>query len=178
MRVRLGWLTTLLSSLALTCLPRVDPEVGRYACASHRDCGMGWECRPQVSDGGRCYAQGACLDIEACNGLDDDCNGAVDDGFDFSSDAAHCGGCGRACTEGTRCLEAACREARCDDGVDNDGDGGTDCGDVACLGLPCAADGGRCALGFADGGLVDGGPHGASADAGVDEDVVLGCFGR
>ena len=36
-------------------------------------------------------------DFELCNGEDDDNDGSVDEGYDFSSDPNHCGGCGNAC---------------------------------------------------------------------------------
>jgi hypothetical protein len=35
--------------------------------------------------------------VEQCNGLDDDCDGEVDEGFDFASDTANCGYCGHVC---------------------------------------------------------------------------------
>jgi len=34
---------------------------------------------------------------EMCNGLDDDCNGETDNGFDFCTDLFHCGGCNVGC---------------------------------------------------------------------------------
>jgi MYXO-CTERM domain-containing protein len=36
--------------------------------------------------------------VEECNGLDDDCNGVVDDGFDLDTDVTNCGRCGRVCS--------------------------------------------------------------------------------
>ena len=35
--------------------------------------------------------------IELCDGVDNDCNGLVDDGFDLMSDLNNCGGCNRPC---------------------------------------------------------------------------------
>ena len=35
--------------------------------------------------------------VEACDGLDNDCNGVVDEGFDKTSDPQNCGACGRTC---------------------------------------------------------------------------------
>jgi hypothetical protein len=35
--------------------------------------------------------------VEACDGFDNNCNGMVDEGFDFMTDLAHCGGCNKAC---------------------------------------------------------------------------------
>jgi hypothetical protein len=37
---------------------------------------------------------------ESCNGIDDDCNGVVDDGFALDSDPQHCGSCETVCTAG------------------------------------------------------------------------------
>ncbi|MBI4509974.1 MAG: SUMF1/EgtB/PvdO family nonheme iron enzyme [Deltaproteobacteria bacterium] len=34
---------------------------------------------------------------ETCNGLDDDCDGTPDEGFDLATDVNHCGGCGQKC---------------------------------------------------------------------------------
>jgi Notch 1 len=43
----------------------------------------------------KCFASNA--GIEACDGLDNDCDGDTDEGFDMTSDPNHCGGCGRTC---------------------------------------------------------------------------------
>jgi hypothetical protein len=66
--------------------------------------------------------------VEACNGVDDDCDGGRDEDFDLQGDVANCGACGRACdplnAEGA-CDGGRCATVRCDDGfVDLDGDGG------------------------------------------------------
>ncbi len=45
----------------------------------------GCECEP--TNGG----------VEICDGIDNDCNGTVDDGFDFMSDLNNCGGCNMPC---------------------------------------------------------------------------------
>jgi hypothetical protein len=64
----------------------------------------------QVCDAQRNY--GLCDGVgpagEQCNGLDDDCDGTVDDGFDLSTDAANCGRCGRSCQAGQRCAAGDC----------------------------------------------------------------------
>jgi hypothetical protein len=106
---------------------------------------------------------------EVCDGQDNDCNGEVDEGFDLTSDPAHCGACGRTCAEGSACVAADCREWRCDDGIDNDRDGLTDCDDEDCLDAACGeADAGtRCGLFPADGG-EDAGLRGACVPQEVD----------
>ncbi|HEY4393104.1 MAG TPA: MopE-related protein [Polyangia bacterium] len=48
--------------------------------------------------------------IEICDGLDNDCNGIVDDGFVFLTDIDNCGGCGRQC-------DFPFAQAKCDNGV-------------------------------------------------------------
>ena len=66
----------------------------------HGTCESTWECVPQSEDLVCLAAQPA---AEACNYKDDDCDGAVDDGYvdpDTSAyvlDDAHCGVCGNAC---------------------------------------------------------------------------------
>jgi hypothetical protein len=61
---------------------------------------------------------------EVCDGLDNDCNGKVDDGFDFMNDDKNCGACGLACTAGH------CQMGKCPGVVMMGGDGGvsTDAG--------------------------------------------------
>ena len=45
---------------------------------------------------------------ESCNGLDDDCDGLEDQGFDFDSDPANCGGCEVFCEFGQVCRFGFC----------------------------------------------------------------------
>jgi alpha-tubulin suppressor-like RCC1 family protein len=68
---------------------------------------------------------------EACNEIDDDCDGRADEGFDIARDVLHCGACGMACASGTRSV-AACTDGVCglvcDPGfADCDGAGATGC---------------------------------------------------
>ena len=51
---------------------------------------------------------------EACNGVDDDCDGRIDEGFDTSTDPEHCGACGRRCVAGPSSTSAACVAGRCE----------------------------------------------------------------
>ncbi|MDP1822440.1 MAG: MopE-related protein [Archangium sp.] len=130
---------------------------------------------------------------ELCNGRDDDCDGATDENFDFTSDESNCGGCGRTCDAGTTCLGASCQESTCDDGNDNDLDGVTDCLDESCLGQVCVTPmppPWRCGARNLDGGFPDAGPDAGlddgGADAGPDDGgfdagtwdggPVLGCY--
>jgi hypothetical protein len=211
-----------------TCVPQTSPERGRYACLSDGDCGEGYECRAQFDRGGLCFKRGLCDVAESCNGLDDDCDGRVDEtfpgkndacdtgklgvcasglkgcveaaivclqqleprvevcdgldddcdgfldeGFVLAADDANCGRCGAVCDAGTNCAGGSCVEASCADQVDNDQNGSSDCADPACLGRRCAVDasvdwncgrpdagandGGESDAGTGDGGVGDGG---------------------
>jgi len=56
---------------------------------------------------------------ELCNEVDDDCDGATDEGFDLTADLANCGVCGRVCAPDHAlpvCAEGLCGVARCEDG--------------------------------------------------------------
>ena len=63
---------------------------------------------------------------EICDGEDDDCDGNVDEAFDFVNDPNNCGGCGVSCARPNAlgiCQTSACTIVACDDGwFDVDGD--------------------------------------------------------
>jgi hypothetical protein len=83
--------------LALGCA-LVSPEGAR--CVGERECTAGGltECRPAIE--------------ETCNGLDDDCNGAIDESFVDELgryvSAEHCGACNAACIAPGAHMVAAC----------------------------------------------------------------------
>jgi hypothetical protein len=58
--------------------------------------------------------------VEACDGIDNDCNGQVDEGFDLQRDPNHCGSCAHACAApfaaSTTCANATCSLATCQAG--------------------------------------------------------------
>ncbi len=49
--------------------------------------------------------------IEVCDGIDNDCNGIVDDGFDLMSDVNNCGACNHACA--FPFATASCTNGKC-----------------------------------------------------------------
>ncbi|MBI4434990.1 putative metal-binding motif-containing protein [Candidatus Uhrbacteria bacterium] len=63
---------------------------------------------------------GACIGavtplLEACNSVDDDCDGTPDDGFDLTSDPANCSVCGNNCTALPNVVTATCTVGACGD---------------------------------------------------------------
>ncbi len=46
---------------------------------------------------------------ERCNELDDDCDGQIDEGFDFDSSARHCGACNTECDAHLHCYGGNCQ---------------------------------------------------------------------
>jgi hypothetical protein len=74
---------------------------------------------------------------EVCNGLDDDCDGRIDDAFDHRRDPENCGACGLRCGDApgvatAACIEGACGALRCLPGL-YDGDADPDNGCEAAL---------------------------------------------
>ncbi|MDH5671788.1 MAG: MopE-related protein [Myxococcales bacterium] len=148
------WLPLLLL-LALAMLGgcKVDPYC--IDCAEDGDAGKGPKLQPDlpsgrdggtgnggndvidtrdatVGDGATRDALTDCGQSEVCNGVDDDCDGVVDEdvdpaaqGIDFDSDVEHCGGCGQRCQIAhafPSCVAGEC-------GIDGDqGEGGCDVG--------------------------------------------------
>ncbi|MHC4837007.1 MAG: MopE-related protein [Planctomycetota bacterium] len=68
---------------------------------------------------------------EACDRIDNDCDDAVDEGFDLAVDMEHCGGCNRGCVLAnatSRCADGDCGLVACNEGfVDVDGDPSNGC---------------------------------------------------
>jgi formylglycine-generating enzyme required for sulfatase activity len=67
----------------------------------------------QICDpnGGTTCQQILVAGTETCNGLDDDCDGTVDDGFNLATDLGNCGSCGTTCSFPN--AVAACAQGKC-----------------------------------------------------------------
>ncbi len=76
---------------------------------------------------------------EVCDGVDNDCDGTPDDGFDLQTDVDHCGRCDHRCEAdgaSVACVDGGCEIASCDDGRwDLDGAFDTGC-EYRCVPTP------------------------------------------
>jgi hypothetical protein len=61
--------------------------------------------------------------VEACDNIDNDCDGVVDNGFDLDFDAQNCGRCGNVCPEPDNgraaCFDGECGVSLCEDGYED-----------------------------------------------------------
>ncbi|MGK0360524.1 MAG: Notch-like protein, partial [Bradymonadia bacterium] len=98
---------------------------GRQRCAAAEcivdGCLAGWfDLNADAVDGCEYRCDGVADGVEGCDGFDDDCDGAIDEGFDLQADPRHCGGCGLDCAAPaarTECQAGACRIEACDPGT-------------------------------------------------------------
>jgi hypothetical protein len=63
-----------------------------------------------------CECQKTNNGVEICDGLDNDCNGVIDDGFDFMSDVNNCGACNHQCAfpfATATCDSGVCKQGAC-----------------------------------------------------------------
>ncbi len=103
---------------------------------------------------------------EACNGVDDDCDGSTDEDFLLQEDEQNCGQCGRTCSAAQVCTGGVCQtrsETLCDNNADDDSDGATDCADVDCDTLSCGTGCVCRSLTKAEGVCTDGADNDADA---------------
>ena len=113
------------------CKSSVDPDQGRFSCTADGDCGDGFQCVPRFDKGAFCFKKGTCV-AETCTGLDDNCNGAVDDNLPEVGTACSTGLKGdcamgaKACDGGIVCIPQALPGPELCNGRDDDCDGLTD----------------------------------------------------
>ena len=90
-------------------------------------------------------------EAEACNRLDDDCDGRVDEDFDLLGDEMNCGSCGSRCVPARavgECVVGACTITSCGSGFDDcDGNVANGCEDDLTTTANCGACGTACAAG-------------------------------
>ncbi|MHB1845062.1 MAG: hypothetical protein ACYCWW_09540 [Deltaproteobacteria bacterium] len=149
-----------LAALAFpSCRSSLDPDQGKFHCATDGDCGSGWHCDlacHQVGFSPYCIVNGDC----------DPCP-------DLGSDPKNCGSCGHACAAAESCLNGTCLSTSVDGGEDAGRDAGHDAGDDA--GLDAGRDAGEDA--GLDGGPSDAGLPDGSFDAGADAGADAGTDG-
>jgi hypothetical protein len=147
------------------CLSKFCLPIGRCskACSLPGACpnSTNWTCRVIAGRGPMCDCDEISLVDLACNGIDENCDGRIDDGspkcgdecVDTSVNLKHCGGCDKPCAgEGTPNATPVCSggmcSLKCAMGFDDcDGMADTGCeGDLASA-LHCGKCGNACAMG-------------------------------
>lgn len=127
------------------CITCTDNDSDGYAVEGG-DCGS-----IDCDDGNVSINPGA---TEVCNGVDDDCDESIDEGFDVDGDGFT--SCGGDCDDTNASVNPDADEV-CSDGKDNDCNGDTDCDDSNCVGDPACI---TCTDNDGDGYAVEGGSCG------------------
>jgi Notch-like protein len=95
--------------------------------AEHHDAGPGsGDASTAAEDAGPAACDPNQVHPEVCNGIDDNCDGQVDEGFELQTDPLNCGKCGNQCNKPgaqTHCVAGRCEIIGCFPGFsDRDGD--------------------------------------------------------
>ena len=106
-----------------------DPRVGQSCTTGQLGvCAAG---TLRCTDGRLTCERNVAPSPEICNGLDDDCDGQTDEGFNLQTDVNNCGFCGRVCqipNATAACANGACVMASCHEGfADCDGQAANGC---------------------------------------------------
>ena len=106
----------------------IDDHLGDTGAACSDGCPNG-ECQGACTEGeiqcvgGALVCRGGTLpSFETCNGIDDDCDGTVDNGFDTDNSTLNCGSCGHVCTLDNAvagCAAGKCTIVVCQPGFSN-----------------------------------------------------------
>jgi hypothetical protein len=83
-----------LLAMVAACRYGVNPDEGKFICATDSDCGSGWHCSNACQQAGftpYCIANGSC----------DPCPG-------FETDSQNCGACGVVCASNAYCVNSTC----------------------------------------------------------------------
>ncbi len=137
------------------CRSSVDPNKGLFQCTRSSDCGDGWQCVGHFSGVAYCHKEGTCALNEVCNGLDDNCDGQVDEAFAENGESCSTGKAG-ICGPGTKqcvagevtCVAREQAKAESCNELDDDCDGTIDNGfDLVSNDQHCGACGHACPTG-------------------------------
>jgi hypothetical protein len=105
------------------CAPAHAIPACAMSVCGYRQCDVGFVDLDRMPGNG-CEYECSVTGAEVCDGIDNDCDGMTDEGFDLTSSAVNCGRCGNACVfdrAEAACVASVCRMGACRPGaVDRD----------------------------------------------------------